>query len=65
MTPLADPIILTDRAARSFGSKAVIVVENTSAAPRTVMMLVGSDLPKAAQNSKLVVKAASGKQPAK
>jgi hypothetical protein len=51
---LNQPLVLMDRAAAAFGSKATIVLENESPLPRTAVMLVGSDLPKAARTVELV-----------
>jgi hypothetical protein len=53
---LEQPLVFTDRAAAAFNSKASIILENESALPRTAIMLVGSDLPKADRKITLVKK---------
>lgn len=63
---LTQPLVLMDRAAAAFGSKPTIVLENESPLPRTAVMLVGSDLPKAARTVELVKKSSpAGKKPAR
>jgi len=62
---LTQPLVLMDRSAAAFGSKPTIVLENESPLPRTAVMLVGSDLPKAARTVELVKKSGqAAKKPA-
>ena len=51
---LTQPLVFMDRAASALGKRPRIIVENESAAPRTAVMLVGSDLPQNARKVELV-----------
>ena len=51
---LTQPMVFMDRAAKSFGSKPTILLENESLLPRTAVMLVGSDLARDAKEIKQV-----------
>jgi hypothetical protein len=60
---LSQPMVFTDRSAAAFNSKPPIVLENESATPKTAVMLVGSDLPKAGRKAAQVNRGSSQGRP--
>lgn len=52
--PLTEPLIYIGNEVNDFGAKTTIILENDSAATQSVVMLVGSDLPKGARKQELI-----------